>query len=70
MIEIVEREVPCLRCKGIGEVMDGLDVYCAVFTLGLSLLVGKSPCPKCDGTGKQWMRERIVEGATTTRENE
>ena len=57
MREIVEREVPCANCKGTGGVRDMLEVF---FTFGLSLLGGKRPCPKCHGTGKQWMRERIV----------
>ena len=60
MSKTVEREVLCVRCKGTGGVLDAIDIHFAVFTLGLTLLAEKSTCPKCDGTGKQWMRERIV----------
>ena len=67
MRELVEREVPCRKCKGTGEV---IDVFEAFVTFGMSLLTGKDPCPKCKGTGKQWMRERIAEVGNTTRENE
>ena len=61
VMKTVEREILCVRCKGSGEVLEAIDIYAAVFTLGLALLAGKSTCPKCDGTGKQWMRERVFE---------
>ncbi len=57
-MKVIEREVFCGRCKGTGEVWD---VFYNVFTFGFGFLGGKDSCPDCNGTGRQWLRERIVE---------
>lgn len=58
MMKIIEREVVCTVCKGRGVKATGWDYFVSIFTLGLPFMVGLDDCPKCNGTGTTWMRER------------